>query len=223
MRTLSTLATLLLALSFVFFVPTSKALALEERDWKVTGDGLITFDPQTKFEWLDLTESENRSYDDIVGNDGTNEFTIGGDFEGFRYATASDLDTLWFSLGWSGLQTSERTLQDGAMALEAFGFLGITFVSGTTTESNGIFFEETGRPDLIGLAQILFDTDDNGRGFAYYRDDLVSPGRAAPRWGSYLVRDVSLVPIPAALPLFASALIGFGFVGYRQRRKSRGQ
>ena len=34
---------------------------------------------------------------------------------------------------------------------------------------------------------------------------------------------VSPVPIPAALPLFASALIGFGFVGYRRRRKSQGR
>ena len=29
---------------------------------------------------------------------------------------------------------------------------------------------------------------------------------------------VSVVPIPAALPLLASALIGFGLVGYRKRK-----
>jgi len=32
---------------------------------------------------------------------------------------------------------------------------------------------------------------------------------------------VEVIPVPAALPLFVSALAGFGFLGIRQKRKSR--
>lgn len=51
----------------------------------------ITEDSVTGLQWLDVTVSADRSFDDIVGNDGTNEFAPGGDFEGFRHATADEL------------------------------------------------------------------------------------------------------------------------------------
>ena len=42
---------------------------------------------------------------------------------------------------------------------------------------------------------------------------------AADNYGSWLVQEAPpAVPIPAALPLIASALIGFGFVGIRRRK-----
>lgn len=34
-----------------------------------------------------------------------------------------------------------------------------------------------------------------------------------------VVAPVSAIPLPAALPLFASALAGFGFFGWRRRRQ----
>ena len=50
----------------------------------------ITVDPLTGLEWLDLTVTMGRSFDDIVGLDGTDELGPGGDFEGFRHATAAE-------------------------------------------------------------------------------------------------------------------------------------
>ena len=40
----------------------------------------------------------------------------------------------------------------------------------------------------------------------------------SPTIGSFLVRDVATVPLPAALPLLASALGFFGFMGWRRKR-----
>ena len=38
--------------------------------------------------------------------------------------------------------------------------------------------------------------------------------------GSYLVQDVSAVPLPAALPLFATILAGGGLIAWRRKRKA---
>ena len=39
-------------------------------------------------------------------------------------------------------------------------------------------------------------------------------------WGSYLVKDTNVVPIPAALPLFAAGLGAMGFMGWCRKRKA---
>ena len=57
-----------------------------------SADGFnITFDSSTGLEWLDLDVSVGRTFNDLSGVDGSNEFIGGGDFEGFRYATRLEL------------------------------------------------------------------------------------------------------------------------------------
>ena len=70
------------------------AAQLVSRDDPVFGPGSITFDPLTSLEWLDVTESANRSYNDLIGLDGSDEFAPGGDFEGFQHATAAEVALL---------------------------------------------------------------------------------------------------------------------------------
>jgi hypothetical protein len=73
-------------------------------------DGMnVTYDGETDLEWLDLTVTEGRTFDDITGVDGTNELAPGGDFEGFRHAAAREVtgwgfaeDGLYENLGANG-------------------------------------------------------------------------------------------------------------------------
>jgi hypothetical protein len=72
----------------------ARAVLVEKNDLSLPAslDGNnITQDSVTGLQWLDVTVSADRSFDDIVGNDGTNELAPGGDFEGFRHATADEL------------------------------------------------------------------------------------------------------------------------------------
>ena len=48
-------------------------------------------------------------------------------------------------------------------------------------------------------------------------DVFINPGSPS-GFTVNLVTDHAVIPIPAALPLFASALIGFGVIGYRRRK-----
>lgn len=68
-------------------------------DDAVFGAGALTQDSATGFQWLDLTLTGVRSYNDMVGNDGSNEFVAGGDFAGFRYATLTEVEQLWLAAG----------------------------------------------------------------------------------------------------------------------------
>lgn len=57
-----------------------------------SADGFnLTLDTISDLEWLDVNLTTGRTYDDLIGLDGTNEFGPGGDFEGFRHATALEL------------------------------------------------------------------------------------------------------------------------------------
>lgn len=105
---------LTLAVPFVFLAGPSHAMLTEIDDASLPAslDGFnLTYDDTTELEWLDLTITAGRTFDDIVGNDGTDELGPGGDFEGFRHATdlevsgwttGPQLESLFASFGLTG-------------------------------------------------------------------------------------------------------------------------
>ncbi len=108
---------LLLSVAIVLLisnVSTVKAAILES-DWLIVGDGLITLDTESGLEWLDLTQSIDRSFNDV-----STQFGSGMDFEGFRYATYIEWRALMthadlFCCGGSPLQVrfnAARALQN---------------------------------------------------------------------------------------------------------------
>ena len=58
------------------------------------GAGTITRDTDTGLGWLDWSLTAGRSFDDVAAQLGE-----GGEFEGFRYATAAEVETLWLNGG----------------------------------------------------------------------------------------------------------------------------
>ena len=72
----------------------SVSAALISWDWKTPGDNLLTYDSATGLDWLDWTESTNRSYNDVLTQLGP-----GGEFEGFRHASTDEVHTLFEHAG----------------------------------------------------------------------------------------------------------------------------
>jgi hypothetical protein len=81
MRTV--LVTVLAILPFMAYASVDQ---LEERDWRSVGDGLITYDPTTQLEWLDLTFTSGNSILDTESEDFFGEF---------RWATGDEIISLW--------------------------------------------------------------------------------------------------------------------------------
>jgi len=55
----------------------------------IIDNGSFTTDTQSGLDWLDVTETTYKSYNDVI-----EQFGKGGDFEGYRYATALEFNTL---------------------------------------------------------------------------------------------------------------------------------
>ena len=79
-----------------------------EDDWLNAGDGLITYDANTGLEWLDITYTTSRSYNDV-----SSLFDAGEEFDGWRYATRAELSSLWDSFGGDGNYTGWSTGNNG--------------------------------------------------------------------------------------------------------------
>jgi len=76
------------------FIGVVKINRVVEVDWLTAGDKLISRDPVTGLEWLDVTYTANRSFDDISG-----EFGWRGEFKGWRYATEEELIEFFDAFG----------------------------------------------------------------------------------------------------------------------------
>lgn len=187
------------------------------------GAGAITNDTATGLEWLDLTFTNGLSYNFV-----STQFGSGGQFEGFRYATSLEVDTLFRDAGFSHTDRVYR-IEDQLTARTLLGLvattpplLSVSFAFGITGEQLidpfdpsfsshfrfGISYAWTLLPDHIvpeGYA--------DGLEFHFFRiaDDLSAPG-------SWLVRDnAAAVPEPGSLTLFGLGTLGL--IGAARRRR----
>jgi hypothetical protein len=112
-------------------LPPASIGTISEADWRVPGDNLIAIDSATGLEWLDLTVTANMSYWDVIRECGT-----GGLFDGFRFATAAEVEEMFTNAGLNGFGNAasgtiqgntNAGLQDVAENLQ--GILGLTCIS----------------------------------------------------------------------------------------------
>ena len=80
-------------------------------DWQTPGDNLITRDTDNSLEWLDLTVTTYRSYNDISSKLGS-----GQEFDGWRYASSAEVGGFFDAFGGNS-----------------------DYYSGWSTENNGLF------------------------------------------------------------------------------------
>ena len=68
----------------------------------VFGANSLTRDHTQQLDFLDLPFSDNRSFNELQGQfgPGSGEFGVGGDFEGFRYATEAEVIALIVNAGF---------------------------------------------------------------------------------------------------------------------------
>lgn len=180
--------------------------------------GNITRDTSTGLDWLDLTETNGRSYTDI-----SSKLGAGQEFDGWHYATIDEVETLWENMGISHHNLYSEILKTYYIQYPAFiqatTLLGNTYkeyrpiydygVAGITGESSISRY-----PDYHNITGMNSEPGWNYvRG--YRRDTVVSSSYQSVSAGSYLIKS-SEVPVPPAGWLFLSGLIGFVVAGRRK-------
>lgn len=226
-----------LGTALLLFATTSNAAIISVSD-SIFGADSVTRDTVSDLEWLDVTLSINRSYNDV-----SSQFGSGGDFEGWRYATGIEFATLWDNILGNNPSKSLNQVQlpgDDESLDPYIQMLGDTY------EADWINRFGTNQHAYYGKAFGDYNTSswgiiaDNSTATQYFtawaHDGSESiPGYQDFTWanysgvtatetfgniGSWLVRastpSVS-VPEPSIIALFGAGLIGLGIA----RRKVR--
>lgn len=177
----------------------------------IIDNGGSTLDTSTGLEWLDLTASTNRSYNDVAS-----QFGAGGDFEGLRHATLVEVRHFFVELGFP-IGSSSTPSSTGM--LQAIQLLGET----NDANTSGLF-DPTDRV-AAGWVDLYVDNPLVGLSFAYLSQmsstdsDVAGEftvarafaGATLSQRGHFLVRSTISVAEPGILALFGLGLISIGF------------
>ncbi len=172
----------------------------------------ITLDLDSGLEWLDLTYSVDISFDDMT----TYLSEVGNDFEGWRYASGQEVANFWTSGGGTDpYDGSADQWVEGVL-----GYWGHTAGKGTAYFLTSDVYPCKNCPYVLHWYGMLADYS-NGTGagsgtfYATPFSGTTFGSTVSGTRGSALVR-VTVVPVPAAIWLFGTALIGL--VGYGKRK-----
>tara|TARA_Y100000589_G_scaffold332341_1_gene392003 strand:- start:25249 stop:25902 length:654 start_codon:yes stop_codon:yes gene_type:complete len=185
-----------LGVSFLFSVliaGNAQAL-LVSMDSSEFGSDTITYDTDTGLEWLDPVLGMGNGSCCFSYNEVQAEFASGGLYEGFRFATASELETLFFDSAGIALGSPGASQ---AIA-DLIGLVGDTFNTPIFFAASGYY--DTGVSGQVGLASLEVNFLGSwGNGKAYVGLSSDSPDLNGGPFGSWLVRDAVAVSEPATL------------------------
>jgi len=191
-------------------------------------------DTTTGYEWRSLYDTTNISWNDVkaLGTDADGAFAPGSvingvDFSGWYWAGANDVDVLFelLSSGNDPIGSFESKIFPGEPWLDAALSdhlqLGYTFGSDVVFGMQGITADLVQGDNTQAITgTILCETNV----LFMCSSDMVSPVSVDVNDGTvgvYLYKDASSVPLPAAFPLFGTALGLFGWLGRKTLQSSR--
>lgn len=191
--------------------------AIISADWQNPGDNLVTRDTDSGLEWLDLTATANRNYNDISA-----KFGAGDEFESWRYASTTEVAGLWDAFGGdSNFYNGLSTENNGVFASFA-SYLGDLKCNdpaqscATGTGRSQILTGEAAGSSIWKVSGIYDDGNPN-KDFLRLHTLTYSSAQKFKYTGSALVR-VSAVPVPSAVWLFGSGMLGLLGVARRKMR-----
>ncbi|MET0052423.1 MAG: hypothetical protein ABW095_15285 [Candidatus Thiodiazotropha sp.] len=191
----------------------------------IIDQGVTTLDTDTGLTWLDVDQTYRWSYDAV-----TSYLAGGGTFAGssdWRYATIDEVSGLIGNFGLAEVPESgygTPAVRDDVLMENMVSLLGPTQY---TSQPNGsIRSEVRGVVDYLRFPGTSMESrwatllvyDNAFNSYILHQDSSFSSSSTS-SVGNFLVSgSISAVPVPAALPLFASALGMFGVFSSRRRR-----
>ena len=209
------------AITLAFGIASNAVAAppLEKLDWKASGDGLILHDTNTDLKWLNITQTFNRSVNDLMGQffGNTSILPLTGAFSDFRYATKSEVAQLYADFGIVTIDNTFSTA-NWTGANVAFQALGISGTNFTVTVQEALSIDS---PGVANAPEIVMDGN-RARAFVFPTPTLTNfytfDSKKA-TLGSYLVM-VSSIPEPETYVMMLAGLCIVGCAARHKRRRS---
>ena len=197
-----------LILTLISMIPIPALSALIEADFIATGDSLLTQDTDSRLEWLDITYAQ-----------GAGRMVLEGGYKdlltvhGFRYATQTELSNLFSASSIYDLSnnftqsnyTGVQTLQSLIGITNTRTFVNDDWIYGPITSGIVDFDNHNTFQSAVAKVQIL---DSLPIARATLEESVISDNTSSNLIGNYLVREIQPVPVPPALYLFISGIIG---------------
>jgi hypothetical protein len=182
----------------------------------IVDNGTYTTDTSTGLDWLDLTATAGMSYNQVSA-----ELGAGGMFEGWTYATRAQVTGLWDSFGGDSNYYSGWSIQNNGLFDAMAPLVGDLYcIANGCSAGEGYSEWITGDYRTWEEAYSLFSSDQAIHGISVTEDYFITTSlqrydEGEVHAGSALVR-VSAVPVPAAVWLFGSGLLGL--IGLARRK-----
>ncbi|MBU0910596.1 MAG: hypothetical protein KKA54_08825 [Proteobacteria bacterium] len=189
-----------------------------------SGDGLLTFDPLTGMEWLDLSATRGLSYAAISNASSGNLVD-----SGFRYADANDLWLFYQHAGvdFLGKPADYSTHAASYYARNEAGVKNLlrcmspTIAFGSFQEAVGMYVLYDANGNFLQLrAASVHLNEDAFESWVTISDTPYSPtvNTSSSLYASYLVRDPLPTPLPGAVIFLGSGLAALSVLSRRWRR-----
>jgi hypothetical protein len=220
------------AVSAIALASMSANAELVQTDWKVAGDSLATLDDESGLEWLDVSETLNRSYNSVAES-------LDGEYAGWRLPTQNEVVELFAHAfpGYGNNITGYYSSGTRYNELHKFEALFGYAATGNQRRIHSLY-EKNGQ--LVYAGTYSYNYGNNiklqGTDESVNRDWHLTGTSAA--FNTFLVSDggttissindpslninnanapINNVPLPAT-----AALLGLGLLGFSARRKKNG-
>ena len=173
----------------------------------IIDNGLTTLDTDTGYEWLDVTETTNCSYEIMSSGGNCNAI----DLNSWTFASTADVYQLWSNAGITIENSITYTVASTAEIISLVNLVGITFTTYPPIYGVNGFVSDAS----VQVAQLSVDGD-TSRDFTFIEPSNDSTKQFSTIGGWFYQTNIPPVPLPAAVWLFGSGLIGL--IGFARRK-----
>lgn len=179
---------------------------------------IYTTDTEGGLDWLDITSTVGRNYDEISSLMG-----YGEEFYGWRYAYGTEFQTMVNNFtGINNTSFSAINYWDSFVMQDLLNMTGIAYqqVNGPQNivyQTIGILEDTNGNGDHMASYILHHMTETTKYGESRVEQGYYSPSGNQPNMGAFLVRDIAVVPAPPTLILMISGLLGIFGISFSKK------